>query len=105
MVPTKKAHILLSYAFSHGKQHVLQEKLFEANFQDSKDISQDFVLRQLAEEAGLVADEAMASLSDKQLLKEYEEGIATARRKGCHGNVQSNIYYLIILHTRCNNYW
>lgn len=82
IAPTRKAHILLSYAFSHGKQHALQERLFEANFQDSKDISDDSVLRQLVEETGLDADEAMAALSDAQHLREYEEEVATARKKG-----------------------
>ena len=28
VVPTKKAHILLDYAYKHGKQHQLHEKLF-----------------------------------------------------------------------------
>ena len=58
------------------------------------------MLRQLAEEVGLVADEAVASLSDQQLLKEYEEEIQTARRKGCHGNMGSNMHCVIVLHEK-----
>ena len=83
--------MLLSYAGSHGKQHALQEKLFEANFQDNKDINQDCVLRQLAKDTGLNVDEAMASLSDEKHLKEYEEGIMTAKRKGCHHDIVSTV--------------
>ena len=49
----------------------------------SADISDDTILTQLLQEAGIDnVESALASLTDQQYIKEYEEGLAVAKRKG-----------------------
>ncbi|WP_159737896.1 DsbA family oxidoreductase [Vibrio atypicus] len=61
---TRKAHQLLMWASSEGKQFDLQLSLFYAYFSDNKDISQEEVLLQCALEAELDNDVAKQVLND-----------------------------------------
>lgn len=87
MVPTKKPHIVLDFAFKHGKQHELQEALFRAYFSEGRDVSSDQVLGELVREVGLNPEEALAALTDKSYVKEFEKGIEETRTKGGCGAV------------------
>ena len=82
VVATKKPHILLDFASKHGKQHELQEVLFQAYFSEGQNVSSDKVLKELASKVGLDTDKAMAALSDKQYACDFEEGIKESKMKG-----------------------
>lgn len=82
MVSSKKPHLLLEYASKEGKQHKMQEVLFRAYFADGQNVSSDGVLRELAGEVGLDVEKAMAALGDTEAVKEFEEGVREAQRKG-----------------------
>ena len=109
VVPTKKAHILLAHAADVGKQHQLHEvskstpslsistllqiqllteqitrsqHLFKAYFTDVKNITDEAVLRALAEEAGMDGGKAIASLKKPEMVSTYEQEVGEAIRKG-----------------------
>ncbi len=66
---TFQAHILLHWAMEHGgpkAQTALKMALFTAYFQDNKDVSQEHVLLEAVEEAGLDSDAARAVLNDPE---------------------------------------
>lgn len=81
-MPTKKPHIVLDFASKHGKQHEMQEVLFRAYFSDGRDVSSDEVLRELVGEVGLSPDQAMAATTDKEYIREFDEGIKESKAKG-----------------------
>ena len=55
---------------------------FRAYFCDNHDISDNTVLGDLVSSVGLNADEALSTFSDQKYIKEYEDGIQEAQRKG-----------------------
>ena len=82
MVPTKKAHMILDYASKEGKQHEMQELLFQSYFSDGKNITSDEVLRELASKAGLNVDKAMAAVKNSEASDKFEEDVKESLRKG-----------------------
>ena len=64
-IPTKKAHLLLEFAHSKGKQHDLHEHLFRAYFAEGRNVNSVEVLSDILKESGLDAAEALSVLKDK----------------------------------------
>lgn len=64
MVNTFRAHQLLHWAASEGRQHQMKMALFSAYFTDGKDVNDPDVLRDVAERIGLDPTEATAVLDD-----------------------------------------
>lgn len=56
--------------------------LFRAYFADGLNITDENILRQLLAEAGLDEEKALAALADTEAVKEYEEEVKQANRKG-----------------------
>lgn len=84
VVPTKKPHIILDFASKHSKQHQMQEILFRAYFSEGRDVSSDEVLKELVSEVGLNPNEALAALSEKEYVENFEEGIKQTKTKGLY---------------------
>jgi predicted DsbA family dithiol-disulfide isomerase len=72
IVNTRDAHILLDYAKDHGKQTKLKLRLFDAYFNEQKDISDRRILIQESQSVGLITDELLARL-DKVVVREQIE--------------------------------
>lgn len=75
---TFDAHRLMKFARKHNKDFALSEKIFYANFTESKDIGNSEVLAGLAESVGLDKEEALKILEDKstfanEVAKDIEE--------------------------------
>ncbi|WP_299484002.1 DsbA family oxidoreductase [uncultured Roseibium sp.] len=64
MVNTFKAHQLLHWAASEGKEHVLKMALFTAYFRDRRDLNDDHVLADVAHNVGLDRAVALSVLED-----------------------------------------
>ena len=56
--------------------------LFRAYFADGVNITDEHVLRRLLAEVGMEEERAIASLSDTEAVREYEEEVKEANRKG-----------------------
>ena len=69
IVNTRDAHILLDYAKAYGKQTELQMGLFDAYFNQRKDISDRRVLVQTLQHIGLNSDEALLQLENDEALE------------------------------------
>lgn len=85
MKPTNTfdAHRLIQFAKTRGKDAVIAEKLFYANFTESKDIGNIDTLAELAEEGGLNKEDTLATLQDKQAyVKEVNADIKEAKQIG-----------------------
>ncbi len=67
IVNTKEAHILLGYAKDYGKQTELKMRLFEAYFNERKDISDRQMLIQQLQHVGLSSDEALLRLENDEV--------------------------------------
>ena len=74
--------MMLDYSSKEGKQHELQEILFRAYFAEGRNITSDEVLRQLASEAGLDADKAMAAVKNTKASDKFEEDVKESLMKG-----------------------
>jgi len=73
IVNTRDAHILLDFARGFGKQTELKLRLFEAFFEEQKDISDRAILRDEVQRVGLNADQALARLDEPAARKRTEE--------------------------------
>lgn len=85
MKPTNTfdAHRLTKFATKRGKGAMLSEKLFYANFTDSKDIGNLETLAEIAVEVGLDKAEALTALKDPQAYKaEVDTDIKEAKQLG-----------------------
>ena len=69
IVNTRDAHILLDHAKAHGKQTEFQLRLFDAYFNQQKDISDRQVLIQELQQLGLNSDEALQQLDNDEALE------------------------------------
>lgn len=69
IVNTRDAHSLLDYAKDHGKQTELQLRLFDAYFNQRKDISDRQILVQELKLIGLNSDEALLQLENNEALE------------------------------------
>jgi predicted DsbA family dithiol-disulfide isomerase len=71
-----KAHELLTWAGECGKQTALKLALFQAYFTDQANISNDAVLLDAVEGAGLDRDEAQAILTDRRYVATVDAEVA-----------------------------
>lgn len=79
------AHRLSHYAKSQGKGDAFEERLFRAYFVEGQNTADHAVLQALAEEVGLPADGARATLASNQYADAVQADIATARQIGVQG--------------------
>jgi len=81
MVNTFRAHQLLHWATTQGRQHALKMALFGAFFTDRRDLHAPEVLADAAADTGLDRDEALAVLADGRYAQAVrnEEFFWTAR--------------------------
>lgn len=73
IVNTRDAHILLDHAKDHGKQSELKMRLFDAYFNERKDISGRQILIQEIQSVGLNTDEALARLDNAAVREQIED--------------------------------
>ncbi|MDW0110527.1 DsbA family oxidoreductase [Sporosarcina aquimarina] len=88
MKPTNTfdAHRMTKFAKVHGKDAGLAEKLLYANFTQSKDVGNEEVLVELAVEAGLPKEEALAVASNPEAYAdEVRADIEEAKQLGVTG--------------------
>lgn len=82
---TLKAHELLHFAKSHGKQIELKERLLKAYFTEGKHLGSQEVLVELAGEVGLDADSANQALTDGTFAAQVQADIDQAHAYGING--------------------
>lgn len=82
---TLKAHELLHYAKSQGKQIELKERLLKAYFTEGKHLGTPEVLADLAQEVGLDRETALAALSADTYADHVQADIDQARAYGING--------------------
>lgn len=82
---TVKAHQILHLAKAHGLQVQMQERLFEAYFQQGAHVGHDEVLADLAAEVGLNRAEALRVLAGDEYLAAVRADQARAREYGIQG--------------------
>lgn len=82
---TFKAHQLLHWAADYGLKHELKQALFAAHFTDNRNISDEEVLADIAEDVGLDREQALAVLADQR----YAEGVRTAEQQMQQQGIQS----------------
>jgi predicted DsbA family dithiol-disulfide isomerase len=85
IVNTRDVHILLDYAKGQGKQTELKMRLFDAYFNQRKDISDRQVLVEEIQSLGLNTDEALARLDDAAVRKQIEDEEEHWRNRGVTG--------------------
>ena len=75
IVNSFKAHQLLDFALTHGKQQPLKLALFDAHFGEGRNVSDSEVLLDIAEQVGLdraAASEALHSGAHEARVREQE---------------------------------
>ncbi|SJM69310.1 DsbA family oxidoreductase [Psychrobacter piechaudii] len=82
---TFKAHQLLHWAADYGLKHELKQALFAAHFTDNRNISDEEVLADIAEDVGLNREQALAVLADQR----YAEVVRTAEQQMQQQGIQS----------------
>ena len=82
---TFKAHQLLHWAADYGLKHELKQALFAAHFTDNRNISDEEVLADIAEDVGLDREQALAVLADQR----YAEVVRTAEQQIQQQGIQS----------------
>lgn len=82
---TFKAHQLLHWAADYGLKHELKQALFAAHFTDNRNISDEEVLADIAEDVGLDREQALAVLADQR----YAEVVRTAEQQMQQQDIQS----------------
>jgi predicted DsbA family dithiol-disulfide isomerase len=80
-----KAHELLAWAGEQGKQTKLKLELFKAYFTDQSNISDDDVLLDAAERAGLDSDEAKQVLASRQFASAVDASVEYWRDQNVTG--------------------
>lgn len=88
MKPTNTfdAHRLAKFAKEHGRESVLAEKLLYANFTESKDIGDAETLAEIAADAGLPKEEALAVVKNEgTYADEVRHDIEEAQKLGVQG--------------------
>jgi len=79
------AHRLIHLAQTHQLGNAVKEKLFQAHFNEGKDIADPAVLTQIGVEAGLGQVEIDAMLRSNQYAQEVEQDIQEAQQIGVRG--------------------
>jgi len=82
---TFKAHQLLHWAADYGLKHELKQALFAAHFTDNRNISDEEVLADIAEDVGLDREQALAVLADQR----FAEVVRTAEQQMQQQGIQS----------------
>ncbi|MFT5221380.1 MAG: putative DsbA family dithiol-disulfide isomerase [Gammaproteobacteria bacterium] len=82
IVNTRNVHILLDFAKDHGKQTELKMRLFDAYFNERKDISDRHILIQEIQSVGLNTDEALAILDNTAVREQIEAEEEHWRNRG-----------------------
>ncbi len=82
---TIKAHELLHYAKSKGRQLEMKERLLSAYFVEGKHVGRIEDLADLAAEIGLDRAEAVQALTDKTYLADVKADVAQAQAYGING--------------------
>jgi predicted DsbA family dithiol-disulfide isomerase len=82
---TIKAHELLHYAKSKGRQLDMKERLLKAYFIDGRHVGRIEDLADLAAEIGLDRDEVVTVLTDERFLPDVKEDVAQADAYGING--------------------
>lgn len=88
MKPTNtiNAHRLTKFAKEHNKDAEISEKLFYANFTESKDIGNIDILAEIAEEVGLNKEDVKTALHDEtNYVEEVNLDIDEAKQLGISG--------------------
>jgi predicted DsbA family dithiol-disulfide isomerase len=82
---TIKAHELLHYAKSQGRQIDMKERLLKAYFVDGRHVGRIEDLADLAAEIGLDRDEVVRVLTDQTYLADVKQDVALAEEYGIQG--------------------
>lgn len=82
IVNTRDAHVLLAYAKEHGKQTELKVRLFNAHFNERKDVSDRNVLVNELNQVGLKGDEAIQQLENNEAIKRIKDQTHFWQRQG-----------------------
>ncbi len=82
---TVKAHELIHYAKSKGRQLDMKERLFKAYFVDGRHVGRIADLADLAAEVGLDRDEVVRVLTDETYLADVKADVAQAEAYGING--------------------
>ena len=82
---TFDAHRLVKFAEDAGKGPEMSERLLQAYFTESKEISKPDVLKELAEEIGLDIDETARVLCLNNYTKQVKDDIQVAKEIGVQG--------------------
>ena len=82
IVNTRDAHILLAYAKTQGKQTELKMRLFDAYFNEKKDISDRKVLLQELEKIGIKSEDAMMQMDNKEAIEHIDSSESFWRNQG-----------------------
>lgn len=82
---TRKAHVLVALAASHGLQQSMVEAFFKAYFTDGVDLSDENNLKSLAISVGLPEDEVTLALSDAGALSAIESEEKEMNKLGISG--------------------
>lgn len=93
IIPTNSfdAHRLIHLAKTHGRQSEMVESLFKAYFTDGKDIAKTEVLRKLAAEVSLPANEVAALFPETDLAgKQANSPSAHAKEPRFHDGVRAD---------------
>lgn len=82
---TRPAHLLAEYARDLGKVNEIQPRLFRVNFVEGRNLADREVLREVARDAGLDPDAAMAALGSDEYEDRINRAAAEARAYGVTG--------------------
>lgn len=82
---TKLAHRLIWEAGRQGTQNAVVTRLFQAYFEEARDIGQAGVLHEIGEEAGLDRDAIRAALTEPESEQAVEQLVADGYRMGIQG--------------------
>lgn len=82
---TRRALQLAEYARDQGKLDALHVPLFQAFFVKGQNLSDETVLREVAESAGLDPDAAMAAINEGRYEERIDQVAAQARQYGITG--------------------
>ena len=85
MVNTFRAHQLLHWSASQGRQHQLKMTLFAAYFTDRRDVSDPAVLADIAADLGLDATEAASVLNEARFADKVRHHEAFWTSRGVQG--------------------
>ncbi len=82
---TRKAHRLIHFAKSQGKQHEAVTRLFKAYFTDSLHTGDNDVLADLAAEIGLDRAKALEVIESDAYAEDFDNDVSLAHRLGITG--------------------